>query len=293
MNDNGKIVCFTHYDLDGLACALMVRWMFKGSEVEIVPTSTTGMRQEFLKWMLNNQIEDYSKVFVTDLDTSEIKDLVDKPNVFIIDHHKSHEDAKDYKHATTIIQDFSSACLLMYRKVFNKLGIELTDEQKMLISFCNDFDSYVNEFPESKMMNTVFWNTQKAFDVFLLQYENGYVPLNQFQLNLYNITQEDIQKTIKNTVFYTGIYEDRCLIAAEVSKHISDVSDYIFEKHNPDFALLINTKTRHVSVRSNNDFQANTFAHQYLKGGGHEYAAGGVITENFCELTKTFVPITE
>ena len=55
--------------------------MFKGSEVEIVPTSTTGMRQEFLKWMLNNQIEDYSKVFVTDLDTSEIKDLVDKPNV--------------------------------------------------------------------------------------------------------------------------------------------------------------------------------------------------------------------
>ena len=75
----------------------------------------------------------------------------------------------------------------------------------MLISFCNDFDSYVNEFPESKMMNTVFWNTQKAFDVFLLQYENSYVPLNQFQLNLYNITGRYSENNQEHCLLYRNI----------------------------------------------------------------------------------------
>lgn len=298
MAKNKSIFIFTHFDLDGAVTYLVTKWAHPGYTIDHKPLVGMDMRDHITQWLLTHNFSDYEKVFFLDMDVSEIADLIDHENVIIIDHHKSHANNLKYTKAIGIVKEYSSACLLAY-KVFKKLyNTQFTDEQKSLIIYGNDYDSYTNQLPESKMLNVIFWNTQKTFEKFIENYQDGYRPFTKEQLAIHSIYTNELSKTLSNLQVYQGIYADtdgecRVVVATFADKHINDVADHLLEKYEADVAIIANLKSKHVSFRRPKDgtMKLEVFAKDIADGGGHEYSAGGVINETFMNFTKTLKPI--
>ena len=56
---------------------------------------------------------------------------------------------------------------------------------------------------------------------------------------------------------------------------------------------MINLKNNRVYLRKNREVDLNLgkFAKKVCEGGGHEYAAGGVLNDNILALSKKFIPL--
>jgi len=295
---NGKIFCFAHHDLDGVCTYLVTKWAHPGYTIEYQSITGFDIRKDITEWLLNHNISDYERVFFLDLDMSSVTDLIDYENVILIDHHKSHVDAMKYTKATPIVKEYSSACLLAY-KIFRKLyNIQLDEAQKTMVIYGNDYDSYKHEFKESKMLNVIFWNTQKSFDTFANTYANGFVPFTKEQIAIHRIFENELAKTIESLQVFQGGHADedgeyRVVIATFADKHTNDVADYLLSKYDTDVVVIANLKNKHVSFRrpKNGTMKLQIFAKDVADGGGHEYSAGGKINDAFMEFTKSLKPI--
>ena len=299
MGRKKNIFCFVHFDLDGVVSYLTTVWAHPTKDVMYKAIGGYNIREEVTNWLLNNNFEDYDKIFFLDLDVTKAADLIDNENVFIIDHHKTHADNKyAYKKAKCIVKEYSSACLLAY-KVFKKLyNILFTEEQKKLIIYGNDYDSYTLNFIESSMLNAIFWNTQKSFESFIETYKSGYRDFTPQQLCIYKIYKNDLQTVTSKLNVFRGIYADtdgecRVVVATFANKFINEVADYIIDKYTPDVVLIINMNTKRVSFRRprGGTMKLDIFASEIAEGGGHEYSAGGFLTDNFMDFTKQLKPI--
>lgn len=298
MPQNKKIFCFTHFDLDGAVTYLVTKWAHPGYKIDYKALMSSSAREEVRQWLLEHNFSDYEKVFFLDMDVSEISDLIDHENVIIIDHHKSHVDRLKYNNAVPIVKEYSSACLLAYR-VFKKLyNSTFTDAQKTLVIYGNDYDSYKHELKESKILNVIFWNTQKSFDAFIDTYAHGYKPFTSEQLAIHRINENEVSKLLETLKIFQGTYADvdgeyRVLVATFADKHINDVADYLLKEYDADVAVIANLKTKHVSFRrpKNGTMRLDAFAKDISDGGGHEYSAGGIINDTFLEFTKTLKPL--
>jgi nanoRNase/pAp phosphatase (c-di-AMP/oligoRNAs hydrolase) len=78
-----------------------------------------------------------------------------------------------------------------------------------------------------------------------------------------------------------------CTIA---NKFINDVALYALNKYKVDICMILIPGINRVSFRRDRSSNANLLkvCQTYCNGIGHEYAAGGELTERFLELTKTF-----
>jgi hypothetical protein len=299
MPANKKIFCFTHYDLDGAISYLVTKWAHPGYKIEYMYVTSLDIRYNLTQWRLTHNFDDYERVFFLDLDVSGQIDLIDYKNVIIIDHHKTHVDNMKYEKAIPIVKEYPSACLLAY-KAFKKLyNTKFTDIQKILIIYGNDYNSYTNSLPESKMLNIVFWNTQKSFDTFIKNYSNGFTGFTNEQQAIIRIYENHLAESIKSLKIFQGIYADidgecRVVVATFLNgQNPNDISDYLLKTYDADMSIVVNTKTKHICFRRPKEgtMRLDAFAKEYTNGGGHEYSAGGTITDIFLDFTKTLKPI--
>lgn len=292
-----KIVCFTHSDLDGVVSGLVVKWFNPTSTVDIIATSIKGFRNTINSWLLNNHFSEYDAVYITDLDVIDDVDLIDKPEVIVIDHHKSHEPVV-YKHAVKAVKEYSSAALLAYKILHKQTGIELTKEQKTLVLLANDYDSYTLAIPESAKLNAIFHRTQNKIDSFLEQYKSGFTGFTREQNNIYALYTKALNKAYKdiecfqNTNIKIGSSEyNVCAVFA--TEFFNEIADYILENLKCDVVFIVNVEDRIVSIRRSSSctLPLHKLAERLIDGGGHEYAAGGTLTDNFLEFTKQLSPV--
>lgn len=287
---------FTHGDLDGAISALVVKWTFKKANVDIMPVTTANFRNKFTQWLSNNDIADYDTIFITDLGIYEDKELIDYPNVFIIDHHEGH-DSSTYKNAKCAIKNYTSACLLAY-KIFKKLyNVKLSKAQLHLILLGDDFDSYKFDLKDSYNLNIVYWDTTKKFETFIKEFSSGFHGFNMNQENIIKIHNDSLNKLKKELEVYSGTLniqgEDRYICSTFASKYINEVADHLLADYNAEIALVVNTKTDHISYRRKQDSDVNLaeLAKKLSDGGGHEYSSGSKITEKFILFTKQLTKI--
>ena len=287
-------IIFTDLDLDGCCSYLAYCWLTQ-TKPKAITIKVSSLREKFLAWLKRNKLSDYKTVYFFDLDTTEIKDLIDKKNVTIFDHHKSHEEK--YKNATTIIDKECTSCSkLIYRHY--KVNANLTNEQKKLIAFANDYDCYELKFPESNKLNFLFWykNGDKLQN-FITDFESGFHGFTNEQNKIISYHFYKFKK-LRETV---SLYKSTLSIAGKKYKFIStfgneyvnDLCQYIIDNNDCDVCLMINLKNNRVYLRKNRktDLNLGKFAQKVCDGGGHEYAAGGVLNENVLALSKKFTPI--
>ena len=171
--------------------------------------------------------------------------------------------------------------------------VNLTDEQKKLIILADDYDSYNLQIPDSMKLNIIFWNTNKAFESFIANFSRGFYGFNIEQENMIKIHENKIKSLRENISVYAGKVniqnKQRYVCATFCDTATNDVADILKDDFGAEIAIVVNTKKGTASFRrpkENTDVNIALLAEKLVDGGGHEYAAGGTITEHFIEFTK-------
>jgi oligoribonuclease NrnB/cAMP/cGMP phosphodiesterase (DHH superfamily) len=296
-----KIHVFTDCDLDGAASLLAFKWLVKPKHLTYNIVRVNDFRERFLEWQKRHSIKSYEKIFILDLDVSQDSlDIVDHENIVIIDHHDTHVQNKDkYKNATTLIENYTSCAKLLYTK-FHKDG-DLTPNQQLLILLADDYDSYTLKLKESYELNVLYWNYQgDRFKKLEDDFRNGFFKFNNFQQNIINFHTRKL-KRLKDTIeVHTANIpiknEDRKFVSTFADSCINEIAEHIISKYNADIGMVVNLKTKKVSVRKAEDCDVHVgeLCQKLFKGGGHEYAGGGVyadesgVNDTFMQFTKLF-----
>lgn len=298
-----KIHVFTDSDLDGAASLLTFRWLLNPRYSTHTITRVTDFKKDFTRFTAKQPLSKFEKVFILDLDVSQdCLDLVDKKNVVIVDHHDTHVQNKHkYKNATVIVEQCTSCTKLIYQKF--KQNSELTDEQRYLVLLADDYDSYALKLEDSYNLNVVLWNYQgDRFGKFEKDFGRGFFGFNKFQKNIITFHERklrDLKESIE--VFETTIpikSTPTKFVSTFADSCINEIAEHIIDKYESDVGIVVNLKSRKVSLRKSKDCTVHLgdFSKKLLGGGGHEYAAGGVLEEDnerFANFTKLFKPIYE
>jgi oligoribonuclease NrnB/cAMP/cGMP phosphodiesterase (DHH superfamily) len=278
-------------DLDGVCSYLTFKWLVK--KLPYKCTTIKKFRADFQKWLLTNKIEDYDQIYILDIDVSNSTDLVDKPNITIIDHHQTHVDiAHVYEHANTILETFPSCTKLVLKTYKNNIG-KLSAEQLKLISYADDYDCYALKYKESIDLNTIFWNyTSNRFDKFINEFDEGFVKFNDFHKNIINIHKKKLQEVLDTAEVYAGSIKigDKTykIVSAHCNYALNEIADALITKYNADISIIVNMPGNYVSYRKAKgcEIQLHKFAEKISDGGGHATAAGGKITDTFMTFCK-------
>lgn len=289
-----KEFIFTDCDLDGVGCYLVCKWV-KKSPIPYKVTTCNNFREDFLIWLNNNKLTEYEKVYILDIDVSEHADILDFPNIIIIDHHSSIECYKNYKNPNLYVDDECSSATKLTLKTLvpNKTEILkiFTPNQLKLINYINDYDSYELKYPESVKLNTILWSyTGDRIEKFVTSFENGFSSFDINQKNMINIAERKINNIVNTTdVFGKYITNKKLKLLSVVSDvHINEVASKVLDKYNGDIVFIVNLKSKSISLRKKkgNKTDLSVLAKQLCNGGGHKDSAGGTITEEFLKLTK-------
>ena len=296
LGPQSKYFVFTDADLDGAGSYLTLKWL-TGKPLKYKATTVKKFEDDFKAWLKRNDITTYETVYILDLDVSQSDvTLFDLPNVKIIDHHKTHvEPSKNYKHAEVHVKEYSSCAKLIYSLV---KAPNLTNEQKKLILLVDDYDSWSQKIPASHDLNMIFWNYQgDRLGHFVKDFPHGFKGFNTRQLKVAEFYNRKLEKLTSNLqVFKSTIRiqkQDREVFAVYADTLISDIGHYVIETHKADIVFVINLGVNRVSIRRSNecDVDVGKLAQKLIDGGGHPAASGGVITEQFLNLSKMFLPV--
>ncbi len=292
-----KIICWTHYDLDGAVSYLTLKWAYPQVKIKYETSTPRKFKSDYTKWLKKNNPNKYDMIYILDLDVGSAIDLIDKSNVVIIDHHLSHVNCK-YKKAEALIIEYTSAAKLCYKVFKKKLKTQFTKPQQMLIALADDYDSYKLKAKSSLDLNTVFWGQDRKFHTFLKDFKNGFTGFTPYHKNIIKLFYKKFDQFVADMIVYAGDVKLQgktyriCSVFA--SDMINEIAEYLVDKYNADIAIIVNSKTQRVSFRKHKtkaEINLSDLAGALCNGAGHAYAAGGEITENFLKFTKILQPI--
>lgn len=296
------IFVFTDFDLDGTVSLLALHWSLgaRPGQIKFKSTTVSNFRREYLNWLNTNKPSDYKNIYILDLDVSNSIDLVDLKNFIIVDHHSTHaRSIQHYKSAQVHVTETTSCAKLCY-KTFNLNT--LNSFQKALIVLADDYDSYTLKIPQSYELNCLLTNLQKPTggqkaDKFITRFYEGF---KSFDVQENNVIKNHIalrDKTIKELVIYQGKVsiggKERYILGTTGNKFVNEVCDYLIKERNAEIVFFVNPDVAHVSFRKTKtcEIDLSKLAAKLCEGGGHEYAAGGKITETFMNFTKLLTPV--
>ena len=285
-------------DLDG-SCSYLIHSWAKQKKPKVITLKVSNLREKFLSWLNHHKLEDYKQVYFFDLDTTDIIDLIDKKNVCVFDHHKTHKE-EIYKNAEYYIDHKAESCSKILYKHYNTIGLlgNLTVEQKHLIALVNDYDCYQLKFPESNKLNFLFWyKNGNKLQNFINDFEHGFHGFTNEQNKIISYHFYKFKKLTESLQLFTCDVpvskKKYTFVSAFADQYINDVAQYVIDNSNCDVCMLINLNNKRVYFRKNKnvDLDLGKFAKKICNGGGHEYAAGGELNDIILTLSKDFTPI--
>lgn len=289
----GKDVIWTDIGLDGACSYLIFKWIKNNasqSDVDVFSTSVSNFKTNFENWKNSNKSSNYDKIYILNMDVSQFIDLVDFPNVVIIDRHKSHiEQSTKYKHAKVILEESTSNSKLIL-KLFNK-KFKFTQQQLTLISLVDDYESGNNKTKLSRELNIVYWGlVGKKPQKFAEEFPEGFTRFTLQHENIISLHQRKLQETIEMMDVYFGSINSNIKVASTFSNHShDDLCHHLLIKYNADIAIIVNTDSQSVYFKRSSNFcklPMYKLAKTLCDGGGTDTVGGGKITEKFMDFTK-------
>ena len=297
---SGKNYVFTDCDLDGVGSYLVSKWLINDLPYKV--SSHNNFRNDFLTWVGNNKLSDYDTIYIFDINVSNHSDILDHDNVVIIDHHNGKDGYVNFVKAKLILdQDYSSTTKLVLKTFLQQdksLTSKLTPSKAKLITLIDDYDSYVLKHPESIGLNTVLWSyTGDRIDKFITEFDNGFTTFSNYQLNMISIAKKKINEAVNTSDVFTVTLpvdgKNRKIISIQCDHNINEVASSLISLYNADICLVVNLKSKGVSLRKSTKCHVNLskLAEKICDGGGHYDSAGGTITDKFLMLSKMFKKI--
>lgn len=298
-----KCHVFTDCDLDGAMSYMLYTW-FTDTKPSVTVCRVNDLEKIVDSWLQKHNFKDFDKVYFFDLDVSISDSLikkVDHPNVYIYDHHLTHTRNIDkYKFSNPTVQEFTSCARLMYRCRNDFTDQIVLDEyQKVLLLMVDDYDSYELQIPNSYELNCLFWNyTGDRLAKFNDEFQSGYKGFSTAQQNIINFHFKKLNNIKNSLQIYTAKIPIKNttynVVSTFATACINEVAEHIIKTHQADIGLVINTKTKKVSFRKSKtcDVDLSKLSKTMCdEGGGHEFAAGGILCDKFMNITKVFTQV--
>ena len=289
-----NIQVWTDTDLHGAGSALVLKWLYKDAKVfSINDVSEYTFTGKFKG--AQESLDHYDRVYIIDLDlTPEQIRLADKPNVVVVDAHKNHTKHKElYSKAKTILDDSYYSCVDLILDKFDKHLQHLTDKQKELLEYISTYDWYNTKHKESLKLNAIYYNLNSPkTEKFIAAFIDGYREFTIHEKNAIKLYFKKFKDQIDTGEVFTGMIKDYSVVATFANYAINELAHFLLKKYNTDISIIVNTQAKTVSFRRSKEsnIDVSILATKLCDGGGHAAAAGGKLTEQFANLTKTFVP---
>jgi oligoribonuclease NrnB/cAMP/cGMP phosphodiesterase (DHH superfamily) len=288
-----NIQVWTDTDLHGAGATLVLKWLYKDAKTFSINDVTEYTFTGKFKGALQT-LDHYDRVYIVDLDlTPEQIKLADRDNVVIVDIHKNHINNKSlYKKAKVILEDHPSTPDLIYDKFSNHLQ-HLTDKQLLMIEYIGTYDWYNTKYKESLKLNAIYYNLNSPkTENFISAFSDGFRDFTIHEKNAIKLYFKKFKDQIDTGQVFTGMIKDYSIVATFANYAINELAHFLIKKYNTDISIIVNTQAKTVSFRRSKeaDVDVSILATKLCEGGGHAAAAGGKITEQFANLTKTFVP---
>lgn len=288
-----NIAIWTDNDLDGAGSALALKLIYKHKAKSFFIKETNDFDLVgYIKGWINQNYDSYDRIFITDLYVpDELIEFVDKPKVVIIDHHKSHIEVKDrYKNATLCMEEYPSCTKLIWDKLNKNRAVD-NPAIDALFNIIDDYDSYQLKYKETLKLNAVYHSFNKPkVDKFIERYEDGFKDFNINEQNAIKLYYNKLKDELSKVTYFTGTLKGYKVISCCASFGINEIAHNSLKKFNADIAFIVIPQSESISIRKNKDtcdLNLAKLAELLCDGGGHEYAAGGKITEKFLNFTKT------
>ncbi len=286
-----NVLIITDSDLDGCGSCLVLRWIYKGSNITQQCVDRGNPKKTFEKFDYSK----FDKVYITDTYVpDDCKPLVDFENVYIVDHHKAHFDEKQkYTKAKTLMKEYYTSCTKLLFDLFQS-KVEITKHQKLLVHIIDDYDCFELKYKQSRQLDAIYHelkgSNQDKLDKFVLEFEKGFFGFNNIQQNIINLRQKHLVEKIQESEFYRGKIDGVNSVCVMGGMFNNDIALYALKKYGADICIIVMPGINRVSFRRKKGSDVNLLdiCSKYCNGIGHEYAAGGEITDKFLEVTKTF-----
>jgi len=290
-----KIAIWTDNDLDGAGSALALKYVYqhKAETIFIKETNDYDLIGYIKGWM-DQYYNDFDLIFITDLFIpDELIPYVDKSKVVIIDHHQSHFEVKDrYKNANVCIKIYPS-CVKLIQNKFAKVLDNLSDSQKLLFDIVNDYDSYELKYKESLKLNAVYHSLNKPrVDKFIERFQDGFTDFNVHEQNAIKLYFNKLKDQIERLEYFEGSIKQFKVVSCCADFGINEVARLTLKKFQADIVFVVMPHVGAISIRKNKDtcdLDLSKLASILCDGGGHQYAAGGKITDKFLTFTKSLI----
>jgi oligoribonuclease NrnB/cAMP/cGMP phosphodiesterase (DHH superfamily) len=289
-----SVLIITDSDLDGCGSCLVLRWVYKGCNITNWCIDRGNPKSIF------NKVDHtkFDKIYITDTYVpDDCKSLVDYENVYIVDHHKAHFEERDsYKKAKILMKEYYTSCTKLLYDLFHS-KVEFSKYQKLLVSIIDDYDCFRLKYKQSRQLDSIYHElrgtNQDKLEKFIEEFTDGFKGFTQIQNNIINLRQKQLVDTIKECEFFRGKIDSNDAIVTFGGKFNNDIALYALKKYNVPVCIIVMPGIGRVSFRRSKDSDIDLLelCKKYCDGVGHPYAAGGVITDSFLELTKTFKKI--
>ena len=289
-----NIQVWTDTDLHGAGSALVLKWLYKDAKAFNINDVSEYTFSGKFKGALHS-LDHYDRVYIVDLDlTPEQIKLADKSNVVVIDAHKSHTQHKQlYKKAKVILDNsYFSSVNLIYDK-FSKHLQHLTEEQTLLIKYISAYDWYNTQYKESLKLNAIYYNLNSPkTEKFISAFADGFREFTVHEKNAIKLYFKKFKDQIDTGQVFTGMIKDYSVVAMFANYAINELAHFLIKKYNTDISVIVNAQAKTVSFRRSreSDVDVSILAKKLCDGGGHTASAGGKLTDQFANLTKTFIP---
>lgn len=291
-----KIKMFTHTDLDGVGCAILLKRVYPDAEFDLC--NYHEINDKVCDFYSSGQYEKYDKVFITDIsvdqDVAKLIDLLDqdKKALVLLDHHATALWLNKYKWALVQVDQTdgskTAGTSLLYSYFLQENLIDIDDwNTAQFVEKVRRYDTWewhnIHKDNHAKELNDLLYIVgQNRFinrfiddiDPDFKDSEQLLLEIEQKRIDAYVEKKRKELKKIDKDGFKFGV------VFAETNQSI--VGNILAEE-NPDLnaIVMLNPGAAGMSLRSIGD---RMHVGEYLKffygGGGHANAAGAPLAED-------------
>lgn len=298
------IKMFTHTDLDGVGCSILLKNVYRDSEINVEYCDYNNINEKVEEFLNLNEDLSFDLIFITDISVNEsiaerIQEKVElnKYNKFVLlDHHKTADWLNKYTWATVeenseYLERKTSGTQMLHEWLISHNSDYIKNNwynSKEFIRLVNDYDTWywnsVGDLLPKKLNDLLYiYGRERFIDKMLFELEKCLIHFNSTDELLLELKQNEINLFVESKNKTIKIFDMLNLKVGVVfaESNISELGNRLC-KLNPEIDLVAIINVNHsVSYRTIKDGVDVSNVAKVFEGGGHVKASGSPINDDF------------